>query len=290
MPRTLSTRGRSGMHMEQQEDREEWRGGADYSVYKPIDRAKASADTGPTGVSTSPLLAEAQAQITFCQTSSKFESAFPQWRRTGYPFRGERSPFRLESRGGVPSSRRPGSHPGTREARRSFAVANLAHLCHPAADGFPCGKSGHANRSFQSHTTQSIGVATKWHRAIRSLQTSMGKARPVLRRTVQHKVRPACLSFAHLSIAGGLHNAVAAAVELQCETVQLFTKNASQWNAKPLTASEIEAFRSALASSGLRFATATTPISSTSPRLMMCFITSRLPPSWTNCVAQKHLG
>jgi deoxyribonuclease-4 len=61
---------------------------------------------------------------------------------------------------------------------------------------------------------------------------------------------------AHLSIAGGLHNAVAAAVELQCETVQLFTKNASHLNAKPLRASEIEAFRSAVASSGLRFATA----------------------------------
>ena len=61
---------------------------------------------------------------------------------------------------------------------------------------------------------------------------------------------------AHLSIAGGLHNAIASAVELQCETVQLFTKNASQWNAKPLLPDEIEAFRSALAASGLRFATA----------------------------------
>ena len=28
---------------------------------------------------------------------------------------------------------------------------------------------------------------------------------------------------AHLSIAGGLHNAVAAAVELKCDTVQIFT-------------------------------------------------------------------
>jgi deoxyribonuclease-4 len=61
---------------------------------------------------------------------------------------------------------------------------------------------------------------------------------------------------AHLSIAGGLHNAIAAAVELQCETVQLFTKNANQWNSKPLVTSEIEAFRTALAASRLRFATA----------------------------------
>src|SRR5262249_45040195 len=61
---------------------------------------------------------------------------------------------------------------------------------------------------------------------------------------------------AHLSIAGGLHNAIAAAVELQCDTVQLFTKNANQWNAKPLATSEIETFRVALTASGLHFATA----------------------------------
>ena len=31
---------------------------------------------------------------------------------------------------------------------------------------------------------------------------------------------------AHMSVAGGLTNAIAASVELGCETVQIFTKNA----------------------------------------------------------------
>ena len=61
---------------------------------------------------------------------------------------------------------------------------------------------------------------------------------------------------AHTSIAGGLSNAIVAAVEIGCSTVQLFTKNASQWNGKPLSASEIEVFRERLAASGLRFPTA----------------------------------
>jgi deoxyribonuclease-4 len=61
---------------------------------------------------------------------------------------------------------------------------------------------------------------------------------------------------AHLSIAGGLPNAIAAAVELECGTVQIFTKNASQWAAKPLAASEVDTFAKALKRSKLRHATA----------------------------------
>jgi deoxyribonuclease-4 len=61
---------------------------------------------------------------------------------------------------------------------------------------------------------------------------------------------------AHTSISGGLHNAVATAVELGCEAVQIFTKNASQWNAKPLSKDEIRVFRQALEQSDLQFPTA----------------------------------
>lgn len=61
---------------------------------------------------------------------------------------------------------------------------------------------------------------------------------------------------AHMSVAGGLHNAVSASTALGCETVQLFTKNANQWNAKPLTEDEIRTFRRAVAESGLKFPTA----------------------------------
>jgi len=61
---------------------------------------------------------------------------------------------------------------------------------------------------------------------------------------------------AHLSIAGGLHNAVFAAIALRCGTVQIFTKNANQWRAKPLGDDEIRTFRQALSASKIRFASA----------------------------------
>src|SRR5947209_19755090 len=61
---------------------------------------------------------------------------------------------------------------------------------------------------------------------------------------------------AHMSIAGGCHNALVAARERRCDTVQLFTKNASQWNARDLTDEEVALFRQTFAESGLRFPTA----------------------------------
>jgi deoxyribonuclease-4 len=39
----------------------------------------------------------------------------------------------------------------------------------------------------------------------------------------------------HLSIAGGMHNALLKAEELRCETVQVFTKSQKQWACSPLT-------------------------------------------------------
>lgn len=61
---------------------------------------------------------------------------------------------------------------------------------------------------------------------------------------------------AHLSVAGGLTKAVAAAVALGCETVQIFTKNANTWAAKPLVDAEVTAFRRAVKDAGLRYVTA----------------------------------
>jgi deoxyribonuclease-4 len=43
----------------------------------------------------------------------------------------------------------------------------------------------------------------------------------------------------HLSIAGGLHNALAEAEKLGMQTVQVFTKNQQQWKCKPLEAEAI---------------------------------------------------
>jgi deoxyribonuclease-4 len=88
---------------------------------------------------------------------------------------------------------------------------------------------------------------------------------------------------AHMSIAGGFHNALLAAQAHRCDTVQLFvsqpkawpvtppqaqagrkglgsgrifTKNANQWNAKDLTDDEVRLFRRTLRQTRLRFPTA----------------------------------
>jgi deoxyribonuclease-4 len=55
-----------------------------------------------------------------------------------------------------------------------------------------------------------------------------------------------------MSIAGGYHNAVLAAQAHGCATVQLFTKNANQWNAKELSEEDVRTFRLALRQAGLR--------------------------------------
>jgi deoxyribonuclease-4 len=47
---------------------------------------------------------------------------------------------------------------------------------------------------------------------------------------------------AHLSIAGGLHNALLSARELTMDCVQVFTKNQRQWSAPPLTKEQVDAW------------------------------------------------
>ncbi len=63
-----------------------------------------------------------------------------------------------------------------------------------------------------------------------------------------HEAGPATHSWhpflgAHMSIAGGLHRALEEAARLRCGAVQLFTKSANQWAAKPLTGDAIRKFR-----------------------------------------------
>ena len=54
-----------------------------------------------------------------------------------------------------------------------------------------------------------------------------------------------------MSIAGGLPLAIARAQIHGCETLQIFSKNASQWRARPLPPAEITAFREAAKSTGI---------------------------------------
>jgi deoxyribonuclease-4 len=55
-----------------------------------------------------------------------------------------------------------------------------------------------------------------------------------------------------MSIAGGHHNAVFAAARAGCDTVQLFTKNNSQWHAKPISDESSNLFAAAIRSTGIQ--------------------------------------
>lgn len=50
---------------------------------------------------------------------------------------------------------------------------------------------------------------------------------------------------AHVSIAGSMGRAIERGTDLGCEAIQVFVKNASQWQAKPLTGDDVEQFRQA---------------------------------------------
>ena len=56
---------------------------------------------------------------------------------------------------------------------------------------------------------------------------------------------------AHVSIAGGIYQAVPRGAELACEAIQIFVKNASQWKGKPLEDTDVERFASGLRDSDI---------------------------------------
>src|SRR5262245_34779086 len=56
---------------------------------------------------------------------------------------------------------------------------------------------------------------------------------------------------AQMSVAGGLPLAIARARLHRCESLQIFTKNANQWRARPLGDEEVAAFRRASLDSGM---------------------------------------
>jgi deoxyribonuclease-4 len=57
---------------------------------------------------------------------------------------------------------------------------------------------------------------------------------------------------AHVSIAGGADLAILRGMELDCDAIQIFTKNNNQWRAAPLKKDVVERFRANLADSGIR--------------------------------------
>jgi deoxyribonuclease-4 len=57
---------------------------------------------------------------------------------------------------------------------------------------------------------------------------------------------------AHMSIAGGVSEALIRARDTGCECVQIFTKSSRQWVSKPYTKEEVESFRRRLLESGIK--------------------------------------
>jgi deoxyribonuclease-4 len=57
---------------------------------------------------------------------------------------------------------------------------------------------------------------------------------------------------AHMSIAGGAHKAIGRGKELGCTALQVFTKNANQWAAKPLSDEDARLFTGACAEHGYK--------------------------------------
>ena len=56
---------------------------------------------------------------------------------------------------------------------------------------------------------------------------------------------------AHMSVAGGVPRAVERAVLHGCQALQIFSKNASQWQGRPLAAADIREFRARVRASGI---------------------------------------
>jgi deoxyribonuclease IV len=56
---------------------------------------------------------------------------------------------------------------------------------------------------------------------------------------------------AHMSVQGGVDRAVERGLIVGCRTMQIFTKNASQWNARPLDREVVRLFRDNLSPSGI---------------------------------------
>src|SRR5688500_10328182 len=59
---------------------------------------------------------------------------------------------------------------------------------------------------------------------------------------------------AHMSIGGGVHQAIERACSIECTAMQIFVKNNMQWFARPLERSEISAFLDHAQRGALQFA------------------------------------
>jgi deoxyribonuclease-4 len=61
---------------------------------------------------------------------------------------------------------------------------------------------------------------------------------------------------AHMSIAGGVSEALGRGKQVGCDCIQIFTKSSRQWAAKPYTKEEVAAFKAAQAETGIKIVVA----------------------------------
>lgn len=66
---------------------------------------------------------------------------------------------------------------------------------------------------------------------------------------ILESMRKDLLIGTHVSISGGLHLACGRAASIGCTTMQVFTKNSSQWEGKPLADEDVENYKTALGKS-----------------------------------------
>ena len=78
----------------------------------------------------------------------------------------------------------------------------------------------------------------------------MKSRQPTKRTTSKTATRKPRIGF-HAPIKGGLHNALLRAKELDCQTVQLFSRNPRGWQAKALTSLDISLFRKTRRQTGI---------------------------------------
>lgn len=82
------------------------------------------------------------------------------------------------------------------------------------------------------------------------------KARASIQTANSTRPASAPLLGAHLSVAGGLENAVYRAAELKCDCVQIFVKNQRMWRAKPMPEEQAERFSAAMSATQMALAVA----------------------------------
>ncbi len=70
-------------------------------------------------------------------------------------------------------------------------------------------------------------------------------------RTSSEETHGPLLLGAHVSIAGGVHRAIGRGEDLGCTAIQIFTKNAAQWESNPLPEEEVKKFKKGRARTGI---------------------------------------